>query len=700
MTIPVSNLRRRSLLKLLGGTISIFPFGGASIARVAANRTAAASVGNEHLTVEFDSQMRTRIVRNGAPLTAFSASEALLIGQDGAIDRFLMLGTQAEVIGGVHGKGLRHVLRGNSDRGVEKTIRVSMFDRYPGFAIIQASYQNVGKSALPVSGWRNGAHEMLTAAGGFWSFSGASHADRRDWVQPVKIGFDQRNYMGMNASDYGGGTPVSDIWRRDAGLAVGHVETTPKLVAIPVRRTASGASVAVESSEATTLQPGERLTTHETFVAVHNGDYFAALDMYRRVMADRGLAAPTPPASAYQPIWCAWGYERNFTTKQIVETLPKAKSVGLDWAVLDDGWQTSEGDWKLDRTKFPRGEEDMANFAATIKDAGMLPRLWLAPLAVDQNTDLLRDHADMLLLGKDGKPQEVTWWDAQTLCPAYAPTIEYSKKLIQKIIGDWGYAGLKLDGQHLNGVAPCFNPAHNHKRPEESVEALQEYWKMVFDTALAINPQAVVELCPCGTSFAFHNSPYTNQVPSSDPLSSWQVRLKGKTLKALMGPSAAFAGDHVELSTGGKDFASTIGIGAVVSTKFTWPADTDKPIEKLPPGGYLLTAEKEVLWRKWIALYRDKMLPKGNYLGGLYDIGFDKPETHVVEKNGSLHFAFYADDWNGPIELRGLGNGKYILTDMFTGKAMGSASAAAPRLSASFSKFLLVQATPEASVPV
>ena len=29
---------------------------------------------------------------------------------------------------------------------------------------------------------------------------------------------------------------------------------------------------------------------------------------------------------------------------------------------------------------------------------------------------------------------------------------------------------------------------------------------------------------------------------------SWQVRLKGKTLKALMGPSAAFAGDHVELS--------------------------------------------------------------------------------------------------------------------------------------------------------
>ena len=32
-----------------------------------------------------------------------------------------------------------------------------------------------------------------------------------------------------------------------------------------------------------------------------------------------------------------------------------------------------------------------------------------------------------------------------------------------------------------------------------------------------------------------------NQAPASDPESSWQVRHKGKTLKALMGPSAAFA---------------------------------------------------------------------------------------------------------------------------------------------------------------
>ena len=33
--------------------------------------------------------------------------------------------------------------------------------------------------------------------------------------------------MGMTASDYGGGTPVVDVWRRDCGIAVGHLEPAP-----------------------------------------------------------------------------------------------------------------------------------------------------------------------------------------------------------------------------------------------------------------------------------------------------------------------------------------------------------------------------------------------------------------------------------------------------------------------------------------
>ena len=299
-------------------------------------------------------------------------------------------------------------------------------------------------------------------------------------------------------------------------------------------------------------------------------------------------------------MWCAWGYEREFTVEQIVNTLPKARELGFEWAVLDDGWQNNEGDWNIDKRKFPRGDEDMRDFVKAIRAQGMRPRLWIAPLAADPGSDVLHDHADMLLLDQWGAFQTVSWWNSLTQCPAYQPTIDYYVALTKKIIGDWGFEGLKLDGQHLNSVAPCYNKAHRHAHPTESVEKLGDFWMAIHKAAREANPEAVVELCPCGTVFNFHNLPATDQYPSSDPLTSWQVRSKGKSYKAIIGNRSSFAGDHVELSDNRDDFASSVGIGAVISTKFTWPKDTEHPVESLPPGGYVLTPAKEALWRKWV----------------------------------------------------------------------------------------------------
>jgi alpha-galactosidase len=260
--------------------------------------------------------------------------------------------------------------------------------------------------------------------------------------------------------------------------------------------------------------------------------------------------------------------------------------------------------------------------------------------------------------------------------------------LVRKFVGDWGFAGLKIDGQHLNAVAPCYNPAHRHASPEESVAKLQDFFQAIYRTALEINPNAVVELCPCGTSYSFFNFRSFNQAPASDPESSWQVRHKGKTLKALMGGGAAFAGDHVELSDGGDDFASTVGIGAVVSTKFTWPRDPK------PKDSFLLTPEREALWRKWIALYNERQLPLGSYRGELYDIGFDHPEAHVIEKSGRFYYAFYAPQFSGNVPLRGLGSGRYRVRDYFNGRDLGEVTGTRQTLQISFRKFLLVEAVP------
>ncbi|RIA37171.1 alpha-galactosidase [Hephaestia caeni] len=687
--------RRGTIATLLGGS-AVMMFATLSPRPTLAAAPASATLSDGTISIDIDGSMHSRIALRGKPLTDMEASDTLRLAGGETIDRFILLDheTHALPASAPHGAGTLHRLRGAAGADLEKTVEIAFHDRYPGLALIDTRYRNTGKAAVSVARWRAASHQLLAHPAGAWTFAGASFPDRRDWVQPVKAGFDQHNFMGMNGSDYGGGTPIAVVWRPDAGLAVGHIETVPRLVSLPVAHRPHGTALGIEGDQPALLKPGEALTLPRVFLMAHEGDYFRPLNTYRKVMAERGLAAPDIPESSYAPIWCAWGYERNFTTAQVYGTLPKAKAVGLEWVVLDDGWQTSEGDWKIDRTKFPRGGADLKAFADTVKQAGMKPRLWFAPLAADPGTDLLRDHADMLLLGKDGQRQKVTWWDSYTLCPAYAPVVEYFKGHVRRMIGDWGFEGIKFDGQHLNGVAPCYNPAHHHARPEESFEKLQDFWKAMYDTALAINPQAVIEICPCGDSFAFHNMPAMNNTPASDPESSWQVRSKGKTFKALMGPSAPFSSDHVELSDGGDDFASGYGVGAIPSTKFTWPKDTDKPTDPLPPGGFVLTPEKEAVWRQWVALYNKNQLAKASYRGALYDIGFDKPEAHAIEANGAMHYAFFADRWDGPITLRGLGKGRYRLTDPINGRGLGIVTADAATIPARFTHALIVEAVP------
>jgi alpha-galactosidase len=156
-----------------------------------------------------------------------------------------------------------------------------------------------------------------------------------------------------------------------------------------------------------------------------------------------------------------------------------------------------------------------------------------------------------------------------------------------------------------------------------------------------------------------------------------------------MGPSAPYYGDHVELSDGGTDFASSVGVGAVIGTKFTWPpgaAERDR---------YDLTPEREATWKRWFEIYTTKMLPKGSYRGELYDLGFDRPEAHAIAKDGNLYYAFYAESWSAPVELRGLGEASYRVFDYVNDVELGSVRGPKAEVPVEFQGSLLVEARPE-----
>ena len=668
------------------------------LSAAASGSNPAVTVGTRDVRLEFNDALHSRVLTafDGKPaaFTEWGPSEFVTVG-GAELKDFPLKKQDAGDVRDALGKGRRQILTGET-ASLRKEVRITSYDDYPATIVVEVRYTNIGRNPLKIDRWTNN-HYTLTAreesAAPFWSFQSGSYENRPAWVLPLKEGFKQDNFQGMNGTDYGGGTPVADIWRRDGGVAVGHLELVPKLVSLPVAMPGtSTAELSVAYACDRTLAPGESLDTFKTFVTVHKGDYFAALREYRRMMIGQGVKFTEAPPDAFEPIWCAWGYRRTFQPPQIYGALPIVKKLGFRWVTLDDGWQTAEGDWFLEPKKFPRGDQDMKAMVDRIHADGFKAQLWWAPMSVDPGTQKIEKHADWLLLDRDGSRHKISYWDAFYLCPSVPEVRADAAALVTKAIKEWGYDGFKLDGQYMNAAPPCYNPAHNHKDPNESVEAVPLFFKTIFDAARAAKSDVVVEFCPCGTSFSFFTLPYTNMTVASDPHRSWQVRTKGKSLKALTGDGIAYFGDHVELSDDGRDFASTVGVGGVVGTEFTWPVGSGPVNRRTGKNTSDLTPEREEHWAKWLRIYREKMLSKGEYLGSLYDIGFDRPEAHAIRKDGKMHYSYFAPEFQGKVELRGLEPRKYQIVDYETGKEYGTVQGPTATVEASFKHHLMLEA--------
>jgi alpha-galactosidase len=253
-------------------------------------------------------------------------------------------------------------------------------------------------------------------------------------------------------------------------------------------------------------------------------------------------------------------------------------------------------------------------------------------------------------------------------------------------------------------VPPCYNPRHGHKSPDDSIYAMQDVYKVIFDTTRALKPDSVTQICPCGTPPNMAYLPYMDQAVTADPVGSIQVRCRIKMYKALLGPASAIYGDHVELTDmkkigddyveSGRDFASTVGTGGVIGTKFTWPGNAPNPKTRR----VLLTPEKEAYWKKWIDIYNARMLSRGLFRN-LYVCGYDVPEGYAIEKDGRMYYAFFSPDpnkpWQGEIELRGLKPGRYHILDYENGKDLGTLNSQQPVLKTEFTGHLLLEATGE-----
>ena len=595
---------------------------------------------------------------------------------------------------------------------VEKHQTVTPVDGVEGLEVVETYFVNHGKP-VTVNAYELCRTSVKPEGDVVWSLQPTSSNARLDWVLPVTEGFYKQNYLGMNNSDYGGGIPVVDLWQRDGGIAIGLFEPVLRMISMPVewKRYDNKVTMALhyDLPQAVELAKGDTLKCFKAFRYTHKGDYFNALRTFSDYMqANEGVQMKPSEPEAFEPVWCAWGYGRPFKMNMVLGTLDKVAELGFKWVDVDDGYQIAEGDWNTNEY-FPGGDADMRHITDEIHRRGLKAKLWWAPLAADPDTKLVKEHPEMLLLTDEWAHEYITWWDSWYLSPVNPAVDAYTVDLLKMFLQRWNFDGLKIDGQHLNCCMPDYNETCGLDNAWEAPELMPTYFGKIYDEARAMKPDAVIQVCPCGCAVNYFLVPQINQAVASDPMSSRQVRMKRKAY-AAMAPDLAYYGDHIELTDNGNDYASQIGTGSVIGTKFTWPKDNPDWKE----GPFLLTPEKEALLRKWMHIYKENNLARGEYLN-LYTWGYDYPEAHVIRQNGAMYYAFYVDPsepqgaeamadgeeaavadvpaFSGTLELRGLEPGREYTVTEYTADEPRSFTVSGddPHINVSFERNYLIK---------
>lgn len=104
--------------------------------------------------------------------------------------------------------------------------------------------------------------------------------------------------------------------------------------------------------------------------------------------------------------WEATGMD--FNEAKIHALMRKAKDLGIEMFVLDDGWfgkrnndSTSLGDWNYNPKKLPHGLEGLASYA---KKLGLSFGTWMEPEMISKESELYKKHPDWVLRNVTSEP--------------------------------------------------------------------------------------------------------------------------------------------------------------------------------------------------------------------------------------------------------------------------------------------------------
>lgn len=156
-----------------------------------------------------------------------------------------------------------------------------------------------------------------------------------------------------------------------------------------------------------------------------------------------GIVPTYVPEIARAPMYSTWySFHQKVDAKALEEEALRAKKLGFQSIIVDDGWQTDDGnrgyaycgDWEVSENKFP----DFSKHIENIHNMGMKFLLWFSVPFVGIHSRYWEKMKDKLLYF-DEKRQ------AGVLDIRYPQIRNYLMSIYERAVKVWGVDGLKLD---------------------------------------------------------------------------------------------------------------------------------------------------------------------------------------------------------------------------------------------------------------
>lgn len=166
------------------------------------------------------------------------------------------------------------------------------------------------------------------------------------------------------------------------------------------------------------------------------------------------------PETAKDSVYSFWySYHQKLSAKAIEDECKRAKEVGFDVCIVDDGWQTDDsnkgyaycGDWENAQSKIP----DMAAHVKAVHDIGLKYILWYSVPFMGSKAKRYAEFKNMTLCPPEGN-------SAAVLDPRYKKVRDYLIDIYKTALIEWDLDGFKLDfidewREYEKGIPP-YNP--------------------------------------------------------------------------------------------------------------------------------------------------------------------------------------------------------------------------------------------------